>query len=373
MHGPPEPEYFYLEPGSRADSLTQAILAACPNSSRFEVRDHRQIEQEPVPRQGYDTRIKQEVLILARHPGPFVRPFPGHSRAGEEAAYLIAHAYGCPFDCAYCFLQSYFEHGAPVLFTNREDLLRELATHLQAQPRDRTATYHAGEFSDALALEARSRFAADAIPLFRDYPHARLELRTKCAGVEALLPADPPPNVVVSWTLTPQTAWRRYEAGTPEPVRRLISARACQDLGYRVGIRLDPALLLPAWEREYEELLEEVFRHLVPAGIESFVLGGFRFTSVLANRIRQRFPGCGLLRAESVLCRDGKHRYFRPLRVRLYRTIIRAVLAHDPKAVVRLCMETDQVHQEVRTGTTGGAGRHVSAQHRNRTNPPAGH
>jgi spore photoproduct lyase len=346
IHRSPAPAYLYVESGSRDDQLTGSLHAAFPDSEVFEIRDHRRLDEESVPVRGTSARIKKEVLVLARHDGPFIRPFPGSARGGREEVYLIAHANGCPFDCRYCFLQSYFDHGAPVLFTNLDDLYRELEEHLQTQEDGSQATYHAGEFSDALAFEALTGFASRAIPIFARHPAARLELRTKCTGVENLLPASPPPNVTVSWTLTPKEAWRRYEPGTPDPASRLASARACQEMGYRVGVRLDPILLLADWERAYDELLGDIFRRLLPDQVESFVLGGFRYTSVLGNRVRERFPSCDLLAPEFVLCRDGKYRYFRPLRVRLYRRLSSAILGHNPNATVRLSMETDLVQAE---------------------------
>jgi spore photoproduct lyase len=259
----------------------------------------------------------------------------------------VAHANGCPFDCQYCFLQGYFDHGAPVLFVNQGDLLEELADHLRRQADRGPAVYHAGELSDALALEYWSGFAAAAIPVFRDSPSARLELRTKCAGIEACLPEAPAENVVLSWTLTPKEAWQAYEHRTPSPLTRLRSARACQEKGYPVGIRLDPALLLPGSGNGYAALVRQVYDHLRPEGIESFVVGGFRYPPNLASRIRERFPSSSLLLAESVPCKDGKYRYFRPLRVALYREILRAIRRHDPKVPVHLCMETDQVKNDV--------------------------
>jgi spore photoproduct lyase len=204
-----------------------------------------------------------------------------------------------------------------------------------------------GELSDALALERLSGFAAAAVPLFRRFPRARLELRTKCADIASLLPDAPPKNVIVSWTLTPLEAWQLYELHAPSPLLRLQCARACQEKGYQVGIRLDPALAIPEWESGYAQLIQKIYEHLRPEEIESFVIGGFRYSPVLANRIRERFPSNSLLLPEFVRCKDGKHRYFRPLRVSLYREIVRQIRGHDPRAPIRLCMETDQVRNDV--------------------------
>jgi spore photoproduct lyase len=249
-------------------------------------------------------------------------------------------------------LQGYFDHDAPVLFVNQGDLLEELADHLEQNVHAGPSVYHTGELSDALALESLSGFAAAFIPLFRDFPAARLELRTKCADIEDLLPAGPTRNITVSWTLTPWDAWRHHEHRTPNPLLRLQSARACQEKGYPVGIRLDPALFVPEWRREYAKLIQEIYKHLKPGegSIESFVIGGFRYSPVLESRIRERFPSNPLLLAEFVRCKDGKYRYFRPLRVALYREIVRHVRRHDPSTPIHLCMETDQVRREVFEG-----------------------
>lgn len=342
----PQPAFLYVESAAKDEPLTRRILALFPEASVHEIHDHRRLDAEVVPLRGYDSLVKQRVLVLACNPGAFVRPFWPQSREGDRH-FFIAHANGCPFDCQYCFLQAYFAHGAPVIFANLEDLFQELEEHLCDHERLGPATYHGGELSDALALEPLSGFARQAVEVFRRHPGATLELRTKCAGVESLLPAEPPRNVVCSWTLTPEEAWRLYETRTPSPVDRLASARACQDKGYRVGIRLDPALRYPGWERGYADLVEAIFETLDPKGIESFVLGGFRYLPGLSSRIRQRFPASSLLVEEFVQCRDGKYRYFRPLRINLYRAILAEIRRHGPGIPVRIAMESEPVQREV--------------------------
>jgi spore photoproduct lyase len=343
----PSPRYVYVESRIRDAPRTQRILGSLAGCTVYEIRDHRRLETESLPVRGYNSTIKKDVLVLAHHPGPCIRPFPATSKELPPTEFYVTHANGCPFDCQYCFLQGYFDHGAPVLFVNQEDLLGELADHLQSQAPKGPTVYQMGELSDALALECRSGFAAAAIPLFRQFPAARLELRTKCINIESQLPNSPPENVTISWTLTPWETWQHYELRTPSPLLRLQSARACQEKGYRVGIRLDPALVTPAWESGYAQLVQQIYEHLRPEGIESFVIGGFRYSPILGNRIRDRFPSSSLLLPEFVRCEDGKYRYFRPLRVSLYREIVRQIRGHNPEARIHLCMETDQVRNDV--------------------------
>lgn len=341
-----QPAFLYVESAAKAEPLARRILTLFPTSAVYDIRDHRRLDAEDVPLKGYDSIVKQQILILARNPGAFVRPFRPQSRKGDQH-FFIAHANGCPFDCQYCFLQAYFPHGAPVIFANREDLLHELEEHLCEQERTGPATYHAGELSDALALEPFSGFARQAVDIFRSYPSATLELRTKCVGIESLLPDSPPRNVVCSWTLTPEKAWKLYEVRTPSPSERLSSARACQKKGYRIGIRLDPALRYPGWEKGYADLVAAIFEALDPKGIESIVLGGFRYLPGLAYRIRERFPASSLLLEEFVPCRDGKYRYFKPLRRSLYRAILAQIRRHNSGIRVRISMEGEPWHSEV--------------------------
>lgn len=342
----PRPAFLYVESAAKADPLARRILSLYPETAVYEVQDHRRLDVEDVPLKGYDSLVKGQVLVVARNPGSFVRLFRPQS-SKQDRHFFIAHANGCPFDCQYCFLQAYFPHGAPVIFANRQDLLEELEHHLCEQERFGPATYHAGELSDALVLEPLSGFAQQALEVFRGHPGATLELRTKCAGIESFLPADPPRNVICSWTLTPEDAWRLYELRTPSPLQRLSSARACQDKGYRVGIRLDPALRYPGWERGYAELIAAIFDKLDPKGIESFVIGGFRYLPGLALRIRERFPESSLLLEEFVQGRDGKYRYFKPLRMSLYRSILAEIRRHGPAVRVRMSMETEPVQREI--------------------------
>jgi spore photoproduct lyase len=341
------PRCLYVERRVRQAPLTGRILESLPGRPVYEIRDHRRLGVESVPLKGYDTSIKREVLILAHHPGPCLRPFPGSSQDRRPAEFYVAHANGCPFDCQYCFLQGYLDHGAPVVFVNQDDLLEEISDHLNRNAADGPAVYHAGELSDGLALERWSGFAAAAIPLFRDFRTARIEWRTKCADIETFLPEGPSPNITVSWTLTPREAWQQYEHRTPDPVSRLRCARACQEKGYRVGIRLDPALVYPGWEEGYAQLIRQIYEYLRPEAIESFVIGGFRYSPILGGRIRERFPSNSLLLQEFVRCADGKYRYFRPLRVSLYREIVKRIRGYDPSAPIQLCMETDQVLHDV--------------------------
>jgi spore photoproduct lyase len=63
--------------------------------------------------------------------------------------------------------------------------------------------------------------------------------------------------------------------------------------------------------------------------------------------MRERYPKSGLLAGEQVLCPDGKLRYFQPLRVEMYRKMVRWIRRAAPTVKIYLCMESRQVWEQV--------------------------
>ena len=123
------PKHIYVETRIRQAPLAGRILRSLSGCSVHEIRDHRRLEDECVPLKGYDANIKGGVLVLAHHPGPCIRPFPGSREDSAPTEFYVAHANGCPFDCQYCFLQGYFDHGARIVV-----LSQGMAGRLQVDP-----------------------------------------------------------------------------------------------------------------------------------------------------------------------------------------------------------------------------------------------
>ncbi len=339
------PRYIYVERSVKEYPIVANIEQRFPEARVYEIDDHRMLHNAEVPLKGISRVVKNQVLVMARTEGQFVRPFASLCSTNGPKEFFIAHANGCPFDCEYCFLQAYVSHSAPVVFANKEDLFDELEGHLrQAAPGTR---YHAGELSDAIVLEPLTGFASQVIAVFSSYPHVSLELRTKCTQVAEVLPRDPPPNVVISWTLTPVEVASTVEHGAPCVEKRIESAVQCRKMGYRVGFRLDPLIRCTGWEYRYAELIEMIFSAMPPNQVDSIVMGAFRYSPALASKIRERFPASPLLLDEFVMCGDGKFRYFRPLRTAMYRTILSEIRRFSEEVPVALCMETSEVAAEI--------------------------
>lgn len=289
---------------------------------------------------------QKKSLLLAVNRGSAVREFRRMDGLVQRKEYYIYFAQNCPLDCQYCFLQCYSEHAVPTVFVNQGKILREVEEILKSEPHP---FFYTGELADSLVFDPLIDLNSKLIKLFARYPNGRLELRTKCVDVSKIVSEKPIRNVTLSWTFTPETAIKQYEKGTPPLASRIRAARKCQEAGFLVGLRLDPIIACVGWEDAYEKLIKEIFAQLVPEKLESAVLGVFRYAPALERIIRARFPKSDILINEFVPCIDGKMRYFKPLRIEIYRKIIGMIRRHAADLKVTLCMETPEVWEGVFT------------------------
>ena len=62
--------------------------------------------------------------------------------------------------------------------------------------------------------------------------------------------------------------------------------------------------------------------------------------------IARRFPQSRIVYGEFIRGLDGKMRYFKPLRIQLYRSLVSHIRQLAPKVCVYLCMEDEAVWQK---------------------------
>jgi spore photoproduct lyase len=257
---------------------------------------------------------------------------------------------GCPFDCSYCILQAYLPSKEPVFHTDIANLELELEAVSCERRHLRLGT---GELSDSLAWDEQTGAAAKLLEMINRFPRVVLEFKTKSDRVKALLEwPEPPPNVVISWSINPARAAGREEAGAPPPAARLKAMAAVQAKGYRIGIHFDPLLLFPGWKTHYAALVGEMARILNPGQIAWWSLGALRFPPALRGPIfGHRARGSRLFWGELVPGFDGKFRYLRPLRSELFHFVLgqigRRISAHLP---LYLCMEDEEMWRDVLPG-----------------------
>jgi spore photoproduct lyase len=299
----------------------------------------------------------KQVLYLTRNKGAFIRPCPGTSHY-TCCGYQILHVGTfCTMDCAYCILQSYFHPPVLQYFLNHADLNTELDRLFASRTLTRLGT---GEFTDSLIWEPWTGLSAGLVRKFAGQDCCLLELKTKTTLVDTLLELPHRRRTILSWSLNTERVIRTEERGTASLDARLRAAARCAAQGYPLAFHFDPLVIDDDCEEEYRRTVERLFALIDPRHIVWISLGALRFMPDLKPIVQQRFPASKIVYGECITGLDGKVRYFKPLRMKIYRSIANAIRARDPEACVYLCMEDDEVWRDAlgfRPADRGGLAR----------------
>lgn len=322
---------------------TQEILARLKG---IPVRKIQTIEDEA---QAYrEAEISPEearkTLALAKQSGKFLKPCPGTQNYVCCGYYFLNLATNCDVNCTYCILQGYLNIPFMVVYTNIEDAFRELDGVLGEYkfPLYRIGT---GELTDSLTLEHVTHMSEKLVPFFVEKKNAILELKTKTTQIENLLHLNHRRKVVVSWSLNPDEIIRTEEKNAPSLAERLKAARKVDDAGYRLGFHFDPMIDYPNWETGYREVVDRLFDAVHSENFAWISLGALRYPAAMDRVIRENHPESRIVLGELLPGKDGKLRYFRALRQKMFRKMVEWIHAHDPNVTVYFCMESPEVWQ----------------------------
>jgi spore photoproduct lyase len=202
-----------------------------------------------------------------------------------------------------------------------------------------------GELSDSLALDRKLKLNEHLITFFGEKKKGLLELKSKWASIDHLRPFLNP-YTVISFSLAPPRIISEEEKRTSPLHKRLKTLRKAQDLGCFVGLHFDPIIIYPGFEKDYEYLIEDVGRILDLSRVLWVSMGLLRFMP----KSMARFLGEGsknLLAGEFTRGEDGKYRYIKAERVRVYRMIHDLLKAQGGELFVYLCMERSDVWEQV--------------------------
>ena len=347
-----QPEIFFLEEGIEEYPLAKDILSRHPGIPRKTFRDISTLTDEIKP-SSYDVFGEgKKSLALTRFKGSFLKKCPGVSPGMVCCNYYVVNlSKNCIYDCSYCFLQDFLGNNPmQVAYVNVEDLLGELEEVFTQYP-DRNFRVGTGELTDSLALDSIIPYTKHLLPFFNRQTNAVLELKTKSDQITNLLKHSDPTNIIVSWSLNPQTITEREEKGTPSLIQRLEAARACLEKGYRIGFHFDPIILIPGWEEAYKQMIDIICDTIPVNKLEWISLGSFRYRPSLKSVIKDRHPETRLFTSEHLPSKDGKFRYLRPLRNQAYEKIRGFLTARSKELNIYLCMETREIWEDV-TGKT---------------------
>lgn len=277
-------------------------------------------------------------LILGHKRGHLIKEAPqayGLPRADEPHFYFI-HAYNCIYECQYCYLQGHFDSPDLVLFLNHEEIAQAIEQQLDLTPK---AWFHAGEFSDSLALSHLTGELPYYWDLFLRRPQSKLELRTKSVNIKEVLKLPAAPNIFISFSLSPSYSAQQLDLKTPSTSARLKAMSKLRDAGHALAIHLDPIVYYPNCVEHYEQFFNELFSALDPKDIHYLSLGVVRFPNNIWREVQKNYPE-SLLQTTPI---GPQGRYPGVLRRWLLGQLQEKLLARGMESSkIYWCMETDQ-------------------------------
>jgi spore photoproduct lyase len=243
-------------------------------------------------------------------------------------------AYGCPYDCAWCYLKGTFRFQptkTKPVFKDRGKV--EAHTRKFLEEVESPEILNTGEIADSLMGEGLDKpFSKFIIPMFEEQTRHKVLFVTKSDNIKHLLEIKPHNQVIISFSLNADEVARKWENKAPSVDRRIEAGRKLSQAGYEVRVRIDPMVPIPEWREHYLKLITDIFANFTPSRI---TLGSLRGLQSTVNGSTDKSWVTYLKEGSSW----GKKIDF-PTRYDMYYTVIKQLKEKYDYSEVALCKET---------------------------------
>jgi spore photoproduct lyase len=268
---------------SKISSTGQIKLPFGNNPSGF-VRDFPETYLPVRPKVKYKNfrLLNGRVLKLVDHvnDGSIITRFDKTPQPKNSSDVVCPHflelkwAYGCPFDCSWCYLKGTFRFRP----NGKEPVIKDyekIGLHTKAflEEVKTPEILNTGEIADSLMHEnSGESFSKFIIPLFEAQRLHKVLFLTKSPNVKNLLEIEPHNRAIISFSLNAIPVAKRWEKA-PSILKRIEAAKKLYKAGYEVRVRIDPMVPIDGWRESYLKLVDLVFENLSP---ERITLGSLR-------------------------------------------------------------------------------------------------
>ncbi len=324
------------------EAFTKEIL------SKYDPSIVKEVDVENVDFKNISITRGKSILFITNYKGKFCKSCPGTSQDYICCNYhVINETTGCPIDCAYCILQSYMTSPVLTVYVNYTKIFNEVDKLIKLFPK-RLLRIGTGELADSLALEEITGISTKLIPYFESKNNVLFEVKTKTNHIALLKNfSQQLHNLVISWSINPTELIDNIEFKSDLIIDRLYAAEKAQEMGIKLAFHFDPIINHKNWRKNYIDLIDLLFKKIDPKNIVWISLGGLRFPPSLKEIIQDRFPGTLIIRDEQIVGVDQKLRYFKPIRLEMYREIYSRIRSYSEDVFVYFCMESKDIWKKV--------------------------
>ncbi|MDP2859172.1 MAG: radical SAM protein [Bacillota bacterium] len=263
----------------------------------------------------------------------------------------------CPYGCRYCYLA-----GTPgvrfspsvKIYVNLPEMLAEIDRIARRQ--ETPTAFYLGKLQDSLALDPLTAYSTVLVPFFAEHPWARLTLLTKSAHVDRLLDLEHRGHTTLSWSVNPPEVSAMFEENVPSVDERLEAMRLVAERGYPVRAIMMPIIPIDGWEEAYTAFTD---RLLQTVAIQRLTLGCICIyrsaRDLMERKLGMRNVVSEHIDTTSLKAGDGRTRYSRDLRHKVYSLIIESARRLRPDLEIALCLEEQALWES--TGLVASIGR----------------
>jgi len=229
---------------------------------------------------------RRKVLVERVNDGSIITRFDKTPLPKKSTDVICPHflelkwAYGCPFDCAWCYLKGTFRfrpEGINPVVKNLEKI--KLHTEAFLTKVKTPEILNTGEIADSLMAEnSKFAFSKIIVPMFERQNKHKVLFLTKSNNIKNFLKLNPHNQVIMSFSLNALPVAKKWENKAPTVKKRIEAAKKLSDLGYEIRIRIDPMVPISNWEKHYRDLLDLMFADFVPERITFGSLRGLQST-----------------------------------------------------------------------------------------------
>jgi len=285
---------------------------------------------------------RKEILVERVNDGSIITMFDKTPLPQRQINVVCPHflelkwAYGCPYDCAWCYLKGTFRfrpNGTSPVVKPYEKI--ELHTQKFLEEARTPEILNTGEIADSLMHEnVGLPFSKFIITIFETQEFHKVLFLTKSSNVKNLLEIEPHNQVIISFSLNAVPVAQRWEKA-PSVLKRIEAAKKVFEAGYEVRIRIDPVVPIENWQEHYLELVDIIFQNFMP---ERITLGSLRGLQSTVNGCTDK-SWVKYLKESSNWGKkiDFKTRYI------MYSTIIQQLKTKYNFKRIALCKETVQM------------------------------
>ncbi len=275
---------IYYEHSLENSIYLNKVFSKFPHSEYISVKHYKNVFNRH--KQNIQMQSANKNLILAKATGNLIYRGSEYCNAfGFDKFYYCSTVMGCIYNCEYCYLQGLYNSSNIVAFVNTNDFFKAIEDIDNGTPALICCSYD----SDIIALDGILGTVALWFKFAFEHPHLTFELRTKCASLKPFQNTKPLPNVIIAYTISPDSA-SGYEKGTSASIERLKAAAELARNGWRVRICIEPILTPIIPIEEYMVLIEKIIDIHKTSPLEDIVLGEFRMNKPYFKTISERLP-----------------------------------------------------------------------------------